>query len=226
MGGAILFAVLAAVAPPCPARPAEQGQVRSSFVGDVDGDGAPDRAFVRVDAHAAPRCALHLVVRLRRGPALVARLAPPFLDAEAIRQHPWPRVAGLAEIDSRPGAEIVATVDEGASTVFLAVFTVQRHRLRRMRLPTLEQAFPALGSVMNFAGVDCVGSRRSGVVVSTLAGRNLKRLSVERRFFRAVGTHFSLIRRKTYSFGANATPRFPELSGRGPFARCLVGRRA
>jgi hypothetical protein len=120
----------------------------------------------------------------------------------------------------------VATVDEGASTVFLGVFTVRRHRLIRMRLPGLEQAFPALGSVMHFAGVDCVRRRRSGVVVSTLAERGLERLSVERRFFRAVGTRFRLLGRRTYSFGPNASPRFAELAGRGPFARCLAGRRA
>jgi hypothetical protein len=226
MGGAILLAVLAAAASPCPVHPATQGHVRSSFVGDVDGDGARDRVFVSVDSSARPRCALHLVVRLRRGRALTARLDPPVLEPGVIRQLPWPRVAALAEIDRRRGAEIVVTVDEGASTVFLAVFTVRRRRLIRMRLPGLEQAFPALGSVMHFSGVDCVGERRSGVVVSTLAERGLKRLLVERRFFRAVGTRFRLIRRRTYVFGPNATLRFPELSDRGPFARCRVGRRA
>ena len=226
MGGAILLAVLAAAASPCPVHPAEQGQMRSSFVGDVDGDRALDRVFVRVDGRAAPRCALHLVARLRQGPVLTARLAPPVLETGVIRQLPWPRVAALAEVDRRPGAEIVVTVDEGASTVFLGVFTVRRHRLVRMRLPGLEQAFPALGSVMHFAGVDCLGRRRSGVVGSTLAERGLRRLSVERRFFRAVGARFRLIRRRTYVFGPNAALRFPELSGRGPFARCAVGRRA
>jgi hypothetical protein len=225
MGGVILLAVLAVVASPCPPHPAEQGQVRSSFVGDVDGDGASDRVFVRLDGEAAPRCALHLVVRLRHGPALTARLAPPFLDIGAIRQSPSPAVAGLAEIERRRGAEIVVTVDEGASTVFLAVFMVRRHRLIRMRLPGFEQTFPALGSVTHFAGVDCVGGRRSGVVVSTQTGRSLKRLFVERRFFRAVGTRFQLIRRRTYSLGPNVSPPFPELS-HGPFARCRIGRRA
>lgn len=225
MGGAILLAAVVA-ASPCPAHPAQQGQVRSSFVGDVDGDRAPDRVFVRVDGTAAPRCALHLVVRLRHGPALTAPLAPPVLETGVVRQLPWPRVAALAEVDRHPGAEIVVTVDEGASTVFLAVFIVRSHRLIRMRLPGSEQTFPALGSVMNFAGVDCVGGRRSGVVVSTLGARSLKRVSVERRFFRAVGTHFRLIGRRTYAFRPNAPLRLPELAGGGPFARCVVGRRA
>ena len=85
MGAAILIAAMLAAAPACPAHPASQGAVRSSLVGDVDGDGAADRILVRVVYSAAPRCALHLVVIPSRGRPLVAPLRPPALDRMAVR---------------------------------------------------------------------------------------------------------------------------------------------
>jgi hypothetical protein len=214
---AILVAALLSAASACPAYPAQQGHVRSSFVGDVDGDGARDRVFVRVDDWAPARCMLHLVVRRRHGRPLVARLRPPMVSAEANRQLTWPTVAGLAEIDKQRGAEIVATVDAGASTFFLGVFTVRRNRLIRMRIPGYAQTFSSLGSLGYYSGVDCVGD----LVVATDVDRTVRPVTVQRRFFRVVGTRFVLVKRRAYSFEWNVPlPRFPGLSDDGPFVSC------
>lgn len=226
----LILAALAAAAPPhapaCPADPARQGHVRSLFLGDVDGDGAADRVFVRVAYRAPPRCALHLVVRRGRGRALVAGLSPPVLTRAGIRELRFPRVVSLASIDRRPGAEIVFTDDAGASTAFLGVFTVRRHELTRMRLPAgFRDVFPFSGGTY-FGGADCVGGRRSGLVVSTTGEVGLRRISVERRFLRVTGTRFRVVETRRYSLRPGGVGRFPELAfGRAAFASCLVPRR-
>jgi hypothetical protein len=165
VGAAIVIAAVLSVVPACPT----DGQVRPSFVGDVDGDGRPDRVFVR----AAPaRCAFHLVVVRRHGRALVAPLR-------------WPVVVALAPIDRRPGAEIVFTDHVGASMAFLGVYTVRRHVLVRMR----GVVFPVSPGPY-FGSVDCAGR----LVVSTTAELRNMRLHVERRFYRVVGDEFRLVR--------------------------------
>jgi hypothetical protein len=198
MGGAILLAVLAAAASPCPAHPATQGHVRSSFVGDVDGDGAPDRVFVSVVAGARPRCALHLVVVPRRGRPLFARLRPPALDRYAVRTSGWPRVVELVDIEERPGAEIVFTDHAGASTAFLGVFTVRRGRLVRMRLPPGSGNVFAVSPGPYFGSVDCIG----GLVVATAAELRGAWVLVDRRFFRVVGREFRLVRTQRFRLGS------------------------
>jgi hypothetical protein len=192
MGGAILLAALAAAASPCPAHPATQGHVRSSFVGDVDSDGAPDRVFVRI-ASAPLHCAIHLVVVPRRGRPLLARLRPPASSRYAVRTSGWPRVVALARIDGRPGAEIVFTDHAGASMAFLGVYTVRRHALMRMR----GVVFPVSPGPY-FGSVDCAGT----LVVSTTAELHGMRLLVDRRFFRVVGREFRLVRTQRFRLGS------------------------
>ena len=165
MGAAIVIAAVLAAVPACPTH----GPVRSSFVGDVDGDGRPDRVFVRT---APPGCGFHLVVVRRRGRALVAPLR-------------WPVVVALAPIDGRPGAEIVFTDHAGASMAFLGVCTVRRQALLRMR----GAVFPVSPGPY-FGSVDCAGR----LVVSTTAELRDMRLHVERRFYRVVGEKFRLVR--------------------------------
>jgi hypothetical protein len=194
MGGAILLAAVAAAASPCPAHPATQGQVRSSFVGDVDGDGAPDRVFVSVDADARPRCALHLVVVPRSGRPLLARLRPPALDRYSLRTSGWPRVVELVDIDERPGAEIVFTDHAGASTAFLGVFTVRRGRLVGMRLPPGSGNVFAVSPGPYFGSVDCIG----GLVVSTTAELRGAWVLVDRRFYRVTGDAFRLVQARRF----------------------------
>jgi len=215
VGGALLIAAVLWVVPTCSAHPARQGHVSSGLVGDVDGDGRPDRVVVRVVYSAPPHCALHLVVVPGRGRPLVAPLRPPALDRDGVRTAGWPRVVWLATIDGRPGAEIAFTDHLGASTAFLGVFTVRRHALVRMRVPRQDDVFP-ISPGTYFGGADCVG----GLVVSTTGELERSRVIVDRRFFRVVGTAFRLVRARHYRLRALGH-RFPELAyGEPAFSRC------
>jgi hypothetical protein len=93
MGGAILLAALAAAAAPCPAHPATQGQVRSSFVGDVDGDGTPDRSSSRWTP--APGLAARSTSSWFRAAGAVVVAAGALDGARLGRRSLSPRLGGL-----------------------------------------------------------------------------------------------------------------------------------
>lgn len=158
--------------------------------GDVDGDGANDE--VRIERS-------RLIVRTEDNEftlKLVAGDRPPFLN-------------GLAAIDRRPGLEIVATLEYGASTAFAAVFGVEGGRLIRFGLPASapQPSFAYGGTVVHFDGVDCA---HPGEVVAT----STSDATVEERTYEITSTRFRLVGKSTSTQrpGANrlfADPLFP-----------------
>ena len=85
---------------------------------------------MRVDKKRPARCRYVLVVRMRAGTAVSARVKP----------LPWPgtdpRLLLLAEIDGRAGVEPVVALSPAAVYRPGAVFTVRHGELARMRLGT------------------------------------------------------------------------------------------
>lgn len=209
----------------CPAAPARVAAKGAALRGDLDGNGQADTVVVTASYSSPPRCVFHLVARFENGRVATASLPPSCLDVQCMREVHWPAVEALAAIDRRPGAEIAVTTNAGASTLFLGIYTVRKHKLLRMRIPhSFQNTFPEFGSATNYYGVDCIGGRGSGrVVASTASVVSASRVRITRRFLRVVGKSFPLYRTVNHAFGSHV-PHFPEFSGRGPFAHCLVAR--
>jgi hypothetical protein len=191
--------------------------------GDLDGDGRVDSVVVTASYSSPPRCVFHLVARFATGQASIASLPPSCLDVPCMREAHWPNVEALAAIDRRPGAEIAVTVNAGASTLFLGIYTVKSQKLVRMAIPhSLQNTFAEFGSAARYDAVDCLGRTTGRVVASDVWVAGARRVLVTRRFLRVVGMYFRVYRSVNYAL--RGLPRFPEFSGRGPFAHCLVAR--
>jgi hypothetical protein len=188
------------------------------LVGDVDGDGGPDRVTLRVDSTAPARCRHVLVVEPAKGSAVAAPVKP----------LPWPgtnpKLLLLAEIDGRAGLEMVVTLSP--ANVFRpgAVFTLRRGELARMRVERRysPELFPFYDEFP--AGVDCAGE--PGSIVLTLGdladgGKDDSHWDVTRAFYDVAGTHFELVRKQTFlvEVGPEAKQRWPEVRDR-PFLSC------
>jgi hypothetical protein len=230
LGGLLAAVALAAAgpAPPCPslARAAGLPQVAGpALIGDVDGDGARDSVSVRAARAAPARCGLLLTVRARRS-TLATRLVyehPRGTVGDSLqgRPRPVPFLNGLYALDARPGLEIVATLEEGASDSFLRVYAVRRARLIALRIVprAFDNVFSWGGFAAAYSGIDCAGGlvRDTSAVLAT-DGRHWL---VERRFYRIGET--AIIRGRTQRLRGSerVTNRFRrELMQRRPFPSC------
>ena len=165
---------------------------------DVDGDGRADR--VRVLGHRTLVAVLAgrvVRVTLPRNPS------EPFL----------PALGPVANLDGRPGDELLVDVQEGACAASYAVVTYRRGRLVRLHAGGVWDAFTAVSCGIPNEALGCAGP---GVVAVT--GWNTgRRMTFERTLYRTRGLRFVRSARVTRT--ARTFPRWPELS-RDPFARC------
>lgn len=211
-------------APPCegqepmPGLPSDYRAKGKRLVGDVDGDGTPDRVTLRADQARPLRCRYFLVAELAGARVVVARVKPlawPGTDPELLL---------LAEIEGRAGLEPVVSLSPLAVYRPGGVFTVRQGELARMRV---EDLFPP--ELVPFddefpAGVDCAA--QPGKIVVTHGGladegRDDSHWDISRSFYRADGDHFELVRREEFRIrvGSGDEQRWPELGGR-PFLSC------
>ncbi|MFP5352856.1 MAG: hypothetical protein ACLGIB_09875, partial [Actinomycetota bacterium] len=123
----------------------ERGQrIGGDLRGDVTGDGAEDEVYLLRDPEGGPGCTDLLFVD-----AGEVVLASELSDGRRYAL-PQPRLNDLADIDGRPGAEIVVDLEQGASTQFVGLFTALAGDLERVRLPGeggIGDLFPYGGSV-------------------------------------------------------------------------------
>lgn len=138
--------------------------------GDVDGDGAQDDVFLVRDPAAEAGCRLLLVADAGELVYVV-----PAGDEGVESSLQMPRINSLVHVDGRDGLEILVDLEAGASTQFLAMYTVTDGTLQRVRIEgagPVGDLLPYGGSVGHVEGTDC-GSRPGTVVVglATPAGR-------------------------------------------------------
>ena len=119
--------------------------------GDVDGDGSIDVAQIILDEDGEPGCEAFLAVELADG--IVSR---PIWPAGATGGLPQPSIYALVDVDGRPGVEVIVNEAGGASTQFVAVYTMIDGDLEWLRLPDSETGLFAYGgSVGHLEAVDC-----------------------------------------------------------------------
>jgi len=192
------------------------------LLGDVTGDARRDR--VSLVGHWQERygCRYSLVVDSRRG-RFSLRLREGLLEAP--RVSPEARIAdlrGLARIDRRPGAEILVTLDRGASSSGVGVYTVRSGRLQSMRIPGryTEGLFWEAQGLLYGGVADCWRGPANGLVISSyreLSGRRL--WDVDRTLFRVGGVRFHLLWHRRYFRTRKGFPEF-KWAGTGLFASC------
>ena len=124
--------------------------------GDVDGDGRADLVRTIPNWADSETCRARLIVKSARG-VLTRRIDP--LTGLLIAP---PGLAGLVDLDRRPGLEIGVVVWLGASTGFADVYGVRGPELVRVN----REAFDYGGSLVHREGVDCVHERSALVVGS------------------------------------------------------------
>jgi hypothetical protein len=183
--------------------------------GDVDGDGRSD--LVRTKAHwlSDQTCRARLIVETARR-ALARRI-----DALTGLMIAPPGLAGLVNLDRRPGLEIATVVWQGASTGFVHVYGLRGAGLVKVNRETFDYA----GSLVHLDGVDCVRKGPALVVDSGAIYRlSDNRYHVTRTFLGLRGGVLQPLPRLTehHRVGVAGLNRFPELAAMRPFPSCTV----
>lgn len=175
-------------APPCPAvsvvLTASRPAPTSALVGDVDGDGTPDRVAIRFAPHLRTDCGIVVAVKTRQG--VKAARVPYGSEAakfprtgQFIRLSTFPFLNGLYGIDGRPGLEIVLTSWAGASTSILQMFTFTHGRLVPVRAPTPDGLWQG-GCCGQSTGLDCA---RGMLRISGMSWLDRHHLRLDRRYY-------------------------------------------
>jgi hypothetical protein len=195
-------------------------RVSGPLIGDVDGDGVPERVFIALDDAGPPGCQAFVVV------SGTATTSAPISDWDPATGIASPTLNLLAQIDGRPGAEIVVDLAAGASTQFVGAFSVAGGTFERIETTDTRSNSPAGsgglfafgGSVGHLEAVDCT---TAGEVILSSASPKGNRYQLERRFYSPEGAALSLQSAKTERrvVSATAINTFPEF-GASPFGSC------
>lgn len=137
-----------------------------SLQGLIDPGDRTDEVFLYEDLEAEPGCR-HLLV-LSTGEGAVVSTPIRIGDAE-VAGGGLPALAGVAEIDERPGSEVVVDVVAGASTAFVAVFSAGGGVLEQMTITgggPYGDLFPYGGSTGHMEASDCVEGTPGEVAIT------------------------------------------------------------
>lgn len=186
-----------------------------ALTGDVDGHGAPDAVRTRARWADPATCRARLIVDTGRR-VLRTEIEP----STGIMIGP-PGLAGLVELDHRPGLEIAVVIWRGASTGFLLLYGVHAGAL----VPLASGSFEYAGSVVHLTGVDCVPNR-GAVLVSSTADYDVEdgRYDVVRTFYASRAGSLRPVPALTEhrSVRPSRLGRYPELASPAPFPSCTV----
>lgn len=195
---------------------------RGPMRGDVDGDLSPDDVYVVGLPRDRGPCSYQVVVDMGAGVTATAplRTARHATQAEDLRFYARP--AFLVELDAEPGYEVGVQTSQGAAGAGYQLFTMVAGKLVGLERPgRLGWSFASTGSAGGGTGLGCAGSGR---IVEGRYGYAVaaKDHTVERRFYRVVGSTLVLEETRTYDLPyGRETGRFPELRWGGvPFPIC------
>ena len=163
----------------------ETHPAQSSFMGDVDGDGEHDPISIKSFPRAEPGCRAVLTAFPGGAPISVS------LEQEGVDVASGaPTLLGAADVDGRPGSEIIVRLVSGASTEFLGLYSAASGSLERLTVKGGEfgDLFPSGGSVGHLEQSDC--AEPGTVVIATATPQGAKYL-VRRAGFVWDGDAFS-----------------------------------
>lgn len=193
--------------------------------GRIDADLHTDRVFIAIRPDSSISCRYAIVADLGRRIVTTPIIQRGIGDAPT--QQRWatgtPTLKALALIDDRAGAEIVVTQWAGASTYFVAVYSVRRGKLMRYRLgPDFQFPAPSTnlapygGSLGEVDAINCAAGRSGGLVVASTATPHGNGFSIVRRYYRVDGLRLRKLRTARVS-ASDLTAEYG-----GPFSRCSV----
>ena len=203
-------------------------QLGTSTSADVDGDGVQDGVRIAADpASSNTACTTFVVVEASSS----GTVAAPVWEIGSMGGLAQPRVHGFANLDGRPGDEILVDEAAGASTQFVGAFVYFDGDLQRItvegsfgseEVPGGADLFPYGGSVGHVEAADCTDD---GVVVSVAtpssepgdAEEGIYR--VERRIFVFDGPTLEREDVEVHNVPIDELERFPEYAA-GPFGSC------
>jgi hypothetical protein len=161
IAGGIAAALLAGCTPSAPATQAARPSSAISpargwqAVGDVDGDGRPDRArLVYLGGYGPDNWEL-VVDMTALGQQAVRFTGDPVLPGNTAA----PTIAGSADADRDGHADIFVKVDSGASTQFWTIFTLAGRHIRQVTVQGQPVRLAVGGSVTHQGGFRCDGTR-------------------------------------------------------------------
>ena len=195
----------------------ETHPAESSFLGDVDGDGELDPISIESFPTAESGCQAILTVFVDDAPSSIS------LEQEGVdfASGAPPSLLGVADVDGRPGDEIIVRLVSGASTEFTGLYTAASGSLERLTVSGGEfgDLFPSGGSVGHLEQSDC--AEPGTVVIATAVPKGAK-YQVTRTRFRFDGEAFSPDDEKTVLVDAEelASGAVPEFSSGAPFGSC------
>ena len=183
--------------------------------GDVDGDGQAER--VVIEYRGRPSCDFRLIAG-----SLVARVRPRICDDKPgdVYSGPDPHVAVLANLDGRPGLEVVVQLGHGAHTEFGDLWAVRNGRLRRFAGPEPHLIYG--GSVGTGSQVVDCSSLPGVLLVSTRIYDPPAR--VIRAWYQTRGLRLRRIRWRTIWWPAERRVRLHEFGYPQPFPSCAKAR--
>jgi hypothetical protein len=174
------------------------------LVGDVDGDGTPDRVAIRFAPRLRTDCGIVVAVKTRHG--VKAARVPYGSEAgkfprtdQFIRLSTFPFLNGLYRIDRHSGLEIVLTSWAGASTSILHMFTFTRGRLVEVRAPTRDGLWEG-GCCGQSTGLDCA---RGMLRISGTSWLDRHHLRLDRAYYALRNAHLALV--SSHRFRLNDT---------------------
>ena len=183
--------------------------------GDVDGDGSIERVVVEQRGRSC-------VFRLVAG-SLKTRVRPSICKdkpSEVTLPGPDPHVDVLADLDGRPGLEIVLQLGHGAHTEFADLWTIRDGELRRYAGPEPHISYGgSVGTGSHY--VDC--SRKPGVL---LIGAQVYRPppKVIRSWYQAHGLRLQRIGTRSIRWPGGRRVPFREFGYPQPFPTCAKAR--
>ncbi|MGI8774177.1 MAG: hypothetical protein ACR2KQ_04055 [Actinomycetota bacterium] len=194
-------------------RSVTRGDPDGRLSGDIDGDGSSEDIFLYRDDHGEPGCEAFLVVG-DKGPV------HPVTQEGMTLGSGLPNLLGMAQIDGRPGLDVVVRLLAGASTEFVGVFSAASGELERLRVEDSSGSgdlFAYGGGVAHLDAIDCDEEGR--VIVSSAVSEDGEGYTYTRTVYGYDGGALVPVETAEVVVAAEDIPDLPEFAG-SPFGSC------
>lgn len=190
-----------------------RGDPDGRLSGDIDGDGSAEEVLLYRDEEGDPGCEAFLVAG-RNG------AVHPVIQEGMTSGSGLPNLLGMAQIDGRPGLDVVVRLLAGASTEFVGVFSAAGGELERLRVEDSSGSgdlFAYGGGVAHLDAIDCDEEGR--VIVSSAVSEDGDGYTYTRTVYEYDGGALVPVETSEVVVAAEDIPDLPEFAG-SPFGSC------